>query len=295
MGNDSSKNIRDKIQYSVKEKYGFIPTSIIRPMKIKEFKEYVDDSKYLDILHLKGVYKLRGAGFVKKRNIRLSQFNTGLLDFLIKKYLFQNKNDDYDGKGRWILDPFMGRATRPLIFNHYKFNYEGYDVSETICRINKKMISERETHPLYNKDYQIAIHNDDGTKLDNLLSQKYDSVITCPPYWDIEKYHEGDGQLSLMNRDDFKKSYAQTFRNLKGKIENYVIFVVSEVRKGKDGIFDLPAYTVECASDNGFILWDKVIHENISPTLHILARRNEGIGFVHKVHETVLVFKNKEE
>lgn len=292
IGKDSNKELRDRIQFSVKDKYGFIPKSVLKMMQTKELKLYVDDSNYLDVLHMKGVYKLRGAGFIKKSKIRLSQFNTGLMEFLLKKYLFAGVNKDYDGKGRWILDPFMGRATRPLIANKYGFNYEGYDVSSTVCKINEKMIEDRKEHPFYNKYRDIVIHNTDGTLLEDTYMDKYDSVITCPPYWHIEKYHEGEGQLSLMKIDEFKDAYSRTFKNLKGKVENYIIFVVSEVRDGKNGIFDLPAFTVECANKNGFILWDKIYHENLSPTLHILARRNESVGFVHKVHETVLVFKN---
>jgi len=293
---DSNKILRDKVNFSVKEKYtDGIPKSIIKPMKIKKFTNYVDDSAYLQLLHDNGVYKHAGGGYIKRQNIKLSQFNTGLLDFIIKKYLFPCQNENYDGNGRWILDPFMGRATRPLMLNHYGFNYKGYDVSKTIVGINNKMISEKilNDDPLYNKQRKIITHNSDGTTLENLTQNKYDSVITCPPYWNTEKYYDGNNQLSLMKLDEFKQSYKRLFESLRGKVKNYVIIVVGDVRNGKDGIFDFSCFNIQEALKNNFILWDKVIMENITPTLHILARRNEATGYVHKVHETILVFKER--
>ena len=128
-------NIRvlDKCQISVKKKFGFIPQSVYKFMKNKEIDNIIEDKKCPNRnLGEEGKAKRRGGGRASYMNYSL--FNSGLADF-ITKYFFKF-NDT-------ILDPFMGKATRPLICNINQLNYVGFDVDTSSIEYVQNKIKEK--------------------------------------------------------------------------------------------------------------------------------------------------------
>lgn len=338
----TNRKLLDKVQYSVKEKYGFIPTSVLTfkddpelisflkgiygegqiieeyidivadllfeslsrlenkfgrvPKSIEnfsidnEYRTYIDDNSVVKrVVPNGGVAKARGGGFATTYDY--STFNPYFAEFLLKQYFEQDMK---------ICDPFSGRATRALMANKNKIHYHGWDVSAMTIKINENKIAELEdeNHPFYDPNYEIKYFVGDGTLMTNSEPNFYDGCLTCPPYFNIEKYESNDGQLSdYKNYNDFLEHYKNVFNNVYNSIkpttsiDNFhpFIIVTGNFRLNKL-LTDFTGDTRKFAKEAGFVLYDEVHHENNSPFVYLGSRRNEARKMVAKVHETASVF-----
>ena len=69
-----------------------------------------------------------------------------------------------------------------------------------------------------------------------------------------------------------------------------VIFTVGSVRRGNKGIIDMDYVFQMYAKDAGFVLYDKLFTENVTPGAGFTFRRNYAYRFLTKNYETTLVF-----
>lgn len=343
----TTKKLLDKVTYSVKEKYGFIPTSVISPIVTDELKQFLKDiyveadeslidefedvlfdliseaiirmeqkygrvpksvenfsitdelRNYIDdnsivkrVIPNDGIAKARGGGFAAKYNY--STFNPALTEYLIKQHF---------NEGDIIFDPFAGRATRALIANKNKVHYHGWEVSPLTIKINENKVAEleEEGHPFFNENYEIKYFLGDGTKLENVQPDFYDGALTCPPYFNIEKYESVEGQLSdYKSYDKFLEHYARGFKRFAEVIKpttgmddfHPFIIVTGNFRINKQ-LIDFTADTRRIAKEAGFELYDEIHHVNNSPFVYLRSRQNEARKMVSKVHETVSIFIKK--
>ena len=96
-------------------------------------------------------------------------------------------------KGKRVFTPVLSWASYQLacIYVPQCEHYVGVDVQTTVCRKN------RELSRLLNKNLKVSIHCGPSELLlhNNSFMKKYenyfDSVIFCPPYFDMEIYYEG--------------------------------------------------------------------------------------------------------
>lgn len=287
-----------EVPYNVKERYGFIPKSVVKLKKGKELAAFVHDSTFLRDVD-NGLAKARGGGLAKKYNY--SKFLPELAEYLIKFYVRD--------EGSWILDPFAGRGTRGLIANMLHFNYVGVDVSPITVDAVTKLFAERlENHELCDKTQTLKMILDDGCTMrrvvDYVISQgnhpreHFDSLFTCPPYWINERYEAVPKQLSEIKSyprfiEALSKSFTPMFKLLKRSTKNSLkpfIFVVGNLRyQGR--ILDLVADTKKSILAAGFVQHDEIITENITPWTGWTYKRSEVLRFVSRVHEYVMVFK----
>jgi DNA modification methylase len=338
----TNKKLLEKIQYSVKDKYGFLPVSILSLFETQEMIDYLEsknidvpnnidlelivndvinvildkfeNSQDEDLKSIKnfkitpelrnyiedvsivkrvqpngGVASSRGGGFASKYDY--STFNPALADFLFKHYFSPNSK---------IFDPFSGRATRALIANKNEIHYDGWDVSQLTIKINQNKIYELEEsgHKWYNQNYKINYYNEDGTLLNGIESNFYDGCLTCPPYFNIEKYESCSGQLSDYKKyEDFLEHYSNGFKRFYDvlkfttDIDNFhpLVVVTGNFRINKRMV-DFTGDTRRIAREAGFVLYDEIHSENNSPFVYLRSRQNEARRMVSKVHETVSVF-----
>jgi DNA modification methylase len=345
----TTKKLLDKVDYSVKEKYGFIPTSVVSPVMTDELKQYVQDHfgevnealvdefqdvmedlvaealhrmetkygripksienfsiskeqrEYIDddsivkrVVPNGGIAKNRGGGFAA--NYNYSTFNPALAEFLLKQYFEPDTT---------IFDPFAGRSTRALMANKNKINYHGWDVSALTIKINENKLADLEesAHPFFSANHEAKYTLGDGTKLDGVAPNTYDGALTCPPYFNIEKYESATGQLSDHKKyKDFLEHYKQGFaryydvikpsKNTDSDFHPFVI-VTANFRVAKD-VIDFTGDTRKAAEAAGFELYDEIQHQNNSPFVYLRSRQNEARKMVAKTHETVSIFIKKD-
>lgn len=343
----TTQKLLDKVNYSVKEKYGFIPTSVISPIVTDELKQFLHDTydeideslidefkdvmvdligeaiqkmetkygrspksienfsitdelrNFIDdnsitkrVLPNDGIAKARGGGFASKYNY--STFNPALADYLLRQHFKE---------GDTIFDPFSGRATRALMANKNKINYHGWDVSTLTIKINENKIAEieEEAHPFFNADSEVEYFLGDGTLLEGAQNEFYDGGLTCPPYFNIEKYESSTGQLSDYKKyDKFLEHYGKGFKRFAEVIKpttsmddfHPLIIVTGNFRINKQ-LVDFTGDTRKLAIEAGFELYDEIQHVNNSPFVYLRSRQNEARKMVSKVHETVSIFIKK--
>ena len=287
---DKKKDVSGKIKevldsvsdINFKEQFGQIPKSIMKFKKDKELMELIDwDNSELG--KVEGDAKKRGGGYAS--TLRYSIYNPLQAKFILEYYT--RKNDI-------ILDPFMGRATRPLVTQYLNRKYIGFDTSSKTIELNKSLL---EKHGY--TDY--TLYHEDGTELNKLkeISNFVDAVFTCPPYYDIEKYSDEPGDLSHLKYDDFNNRIANLFNRLYDLIKpssykdmefHPVIITVGTIRKGDKGLIDMDYIFQEYAKKAGFVLYDKLFTENITPGAGFTFRRNYCYRYLTKNYETTLVF-----
>jgi DNA modification methylase len=291
----TKQDMLDQCPFMIKDEFGFIPKSVMAINRNKELDEFVGD-KHCKLRNLGnlGKAKRRGGGDASKINYSL--FNTGLCDFIY--HYFFNKND-------LILDPFMGKAARPVIAILRKLRYIGFEVDdETIKYVHQRI---KHISNLKGLNPQINILNEDGVRMNSLsaFANVFDGILTCPPYCNVEKYSGKGNDISYCKTwEDYSKEIEILMENCYRLIKpsdykknkfHLAIFVVGSVRDGKKGLLDMDSLFQNAAKKSGFIFHDKFTQENVpSTTLHITASSNYVKRYTGKVHETVLVFRKEQ-
>ena len=127
--------------------------------------------------------KVKQEDFLKAgRGSFLSKFNSEYAKRIIEMW---SKEDDF------IVDPFAGRSSRPLVSTLMGRNYVGFDV------VKDNLQEAKEQYDILKKERQLGhlklIHNSSEYMDLHLNGGVADMIMTCPPYFNIEKYESADG------------------------------------------------------------------------------------------------------
>lgn len=266
-----------------KDCFGGIPKSVMKFGKDSHLMDMIGEDE-TDLGIVEGEAVARGGGYAK--NLRYSIYNPTQAKFILEYYT---------EPGYLVLDPFMGRGTRPVMTIHTGREYYGFDTCAKTVEHNRSMIEKNFPN---NTAFCKLVHGD-GTSLEHLEDGFFDAVFSCPPYYGIEKYSGEEGDLSYMRNEEFDTQIEKMFTQLHRvvKTSNYaekkfhpVIFTVGSVRVGTAGLIDMEYNFQTAARKAGFVLYDKLYTENNSPGAGFTFRRNYRYSFLTKVHETTLIF-----
>jgi DNA modification methylase len=176
-----------------------------------------------------------------------------------------------------IFDPFAGWGERHADAITYGKNYTGYDVSSEAIQEAKR---------IYGVDNVLA---------DSLVSNipKFDGMITCPPYWNLEIYG-GAGIEKLTTYSDFiENGLSKVFIKCYESADNSAVFCIMVGDWRNDGIYYDLAHKTRCIMNGlGAITVDEVVISRRSVTkIKIMIPQAIRLGYTVKVHETLLVFR----
>jgi len=250
----------------VKDQFDWLPMSVYKPTKGKEWKELIKDDGDVTTRRSKNCKYLP--------NLRFSEFNPDLAEKIIRYWSLE---------GHLIVDPFAGRATRGIVSLHLGRNYQGYEIAPTTYKTTKPKI----------KKAGGMLFKLDGCEMELTEDNSADLVFTCPPYHRLEKYETTDNQLSdIKSYDDFMSKIEDCIKNIYRVLKDngFVCWVCGDWRDGKQ----YRTFHIDCIDkfrDNGFKLWDIVIIENISPFAPLQAGKVAAKRYTSKVHEYLLVFR----
>ena len=125
-----------------------------------------------------------------------------------------------------------------------------------------------------------------------------DFCFTCPPYWNLEKYDGGQGDLSMCRTyrdflDGLEKVVCETFRILRPG--SYSCWVVGLHRDVKGGLLAMHHDVARLHLDCGFAFKEEVVL-NLRGTGAIRRVGNFGRGnqYLVRIHEYLLVFRKPE-
>jgi len=262
---------------TVKEKYGFLPTSVWHLSKSNELNDWFKDKS--DVR----TSKRTDGSFLP--NYKLSEYNPNVAERIVKYW--SNEEDI-------IFDPFAGRATRGIISAKLNRKYVGCEVSkstfdwtnETLYKLSQKLGYE------YFQDNIYLINADGCIYHEELPSDNFDLVFTCPPYWKLEKYETCAGQLSdCKTYKEFMVKITECIQqcNRVLKQDKFSIWTVADWRN--NGYYNFHSDVISAHLANGFVLWDIVINVLNSPFVSFKAAFNDKYKYTGKSHEYILVFK----
>ena len=188
-----------------------------------------------------------------------------------------------------ILDPFSGGSVRGIVANYLGYKYSGIDIRQEQIDSNREQAMD--ILPIENQPQWYV--GDSNELLNDNWTTKFDMVMSCPPYADLEVYSDLEGDISNMSYDKFIKSYQQIIEKSieRLKVGGWFIIVVGEVR-GKDGYYlNFCGKTKDIIINAGCKLYNELIYITPIGAKAMTANRlmkNKKIG---KIHEFVYVFR----
>jgi len=263
----------DKLKELNKTKLSFIPSSIWDT--IKKDKNLFSFTN--DVLATESIKKcVRDGWNTKGRGSFYSEFNPEVAKRCI---------EFWSDEGDLVFDPFAGR-TRGLIAMQMKRNYYGCEVSQkAYIQLNKNLKK-------YNFKEKININLEDS-EFTNLCNNSADMILTCPPYWDIEKYESCEGQLSdIKDYNLFLNKIERIIRKSKSilKENKFMIIICADFRKNKK-LYLFHKDLIDICQKIGFIIHDIIILKMNTKKSYLLYPQARYHKHTLKEHEYILVFK----
>ncbi len=270
-------------EQTVKQKFGFLPTSVWNVTKTNFWKERIMDTG--------DPQKTKRSGEAKYLpNLKYSEFNPNVAERIVKYW---------SKEGDLIIDPFGGRATRAIVSTEMGRDYEGYEIAPLTYKLTLSRLKNRDDNfptDIFSKDVRgkYTLYLDDGCLMKHTPNGVADLVMTCPPYYDLEKYEEVENQLSNMNTyEDFLSKISECAKNIQRvlKPNKFCAWVCGDWRK--NGYILFHSDSIACFKNAGMTLWDIIILENNSPFAAFQVGKCAKQQYTSKKHEYLLIFKKE--
>ena len=183
-----------------------------------------------------------------------------------------------------ILDPFAGGSVRGIVAEKLGFKYTGIERRPEQVIANIKQEDNLGVSPLWIPG--------DSQKILDKIAGKYDFILTCPPYFNLEKYSDLEGDLSnYKNYDDFLKSYNTIIKKSVSKLKDnrFSSFVVSDIRDGGGYFRGFDYDTISAFKDAGMDLYNKAVLINSTGSLYLRGNKIWTKNKFGRHHQQVLV------
>jgi len=189
-------------------------------------------------------------------------------------------------RGR-VIDPFAGGSVRGIVASLMGRDYVGVELREEQVAANRDQGNEiTPTSP------PVWIHGDSANLASLVDDRRFDFLLTCPPYHDLERYSDDPRDISTMSYSDFLASLdtilSQAFWMLDD--DTFAAIVVGDLR-GNDGNYrGFPADVVDIARDAGLGYYNHATIVNVMGSKPVTAAANFRNRKLTKQHQDLLVF-----
>lgn len=219
-----------------------------------------------------------------ERNGKISTFDPFLTEILVKWF---------SRKGDWVIDPFAGGVVRGAVCQLLGRQYNGIDISKVQIKHNNDQWN-RIAKEVGRIDYPVYHLGDAESALDNIRDNCFDFLLTCPPYYNLEKYTDKAEDLSNMKSYwEFIEKFNTIIRKCyeKMKPNTFACIVVEEIR-GQNGImYGFVPDVIRIFQGVGFKYYNEMILENRVVSLKVRCpkyfNQSRKVG---RHHQNILVF-----
>lgn len=254
----------------IKAEFGYFPTSVIVLSRIPALYKFLNDQDR----------PTRNSETRYHKAFKASIFPPAAAWFLIK---FWSREGDV------ILDPFGNRANIGLIANWLGRRVILNDIAPSYVAMMEAAGARRA-----NPDLDWTVLNQDAADLSQLADNSVDLILTGPPYYNLEKYENVPGQASNFRRyGRFLDWYAQVAAELLRVVKpgKFAVLKVANWRKGGRMVMFTPD-TLRVFTEAGWAIHDELICVESAPmSLGFNWDVKVRSRYVHKAHQTVLVFR----
>lgn len=216
---------------------------------------------------------------------RVSIFNPNIMSGLLQLYP--------PPPGGNIYDPFGGGGTRAIVCatQEEEFNYIGVEIRlEEVNAVNNRLASL--------KNYiigDVRIIHGTSEAIPDVPTAWADMLITCPPYYNMEKYDGGVQDLSMApsyNKflDILNRVVDECYRILKpGALACWVV----GLHRNSSGLIPIH-HDLARLHERGFMFKEEIIlHMKNTGSIQRVGNFDKGQGLLVRTHEYCLIFQKE--
>lgn len=198
--------------------------------------------------------------------------------------------------GGSILDPFAGSIVRGAVAGALGHKYVGIEVRPEQVDANYAQwhgIKGRLGAGWCPQD-PLWLRGDSARLSESLGTARYDTVFSCPPYFDLEVYSEQeDDGSAIRSYADFMAWYKEVFRQAIEHLKDnrFLVLVVGDVRDKTGAYHNFVGDNITCMLDLGLKLYNSAVF--ITPVGSLPVRTSRQFKSGRKLgqgHQNVLVF-----
>ena len=172
-------------------------------------------------------------------------------------------------------------------------NYVGYDINKEQIDANYDVYSSLESR--YNIEGRLTYVNASSNEIPEDDDNKFDFLLTCPPYYNLERYTDSENDLSnASDYNTFLSMYSEILRKCYSVMDEdtFAVIVVSDVRdKTTTEYLPLVADTTTICRNLGWKYYNEIILYNDTGSLAITSgdylRKARKVG---RQHQNILIF-----
>jgi len=196
-------------------------------------------------------------------------------------------------QGGHILDPFAGGPVRGIVAKELGHNYTGVELRKEQVRANKNNLQNIYDNPDQTDKENIIWKQGNSTKIKEIVSDKYDFIFSCPPYYDLEVYSQEEGELSAKeNYENFLDSYKTIIKESVDLLKDnrFAAFVVQNIR-GEHYYHDFVGDTIRIFEEAGMGFYNEAILVTPLGTVQLRAGKHfQALRKLEKTHQNLLIF-----
>ena len=192
-------------------------------------------------------------------------------------------------EGGNILDPFAGGSVRGIVAHYLGYHYDGIELRQEQVEHNRQQALD--ILPVTNQPRWYV--GDSNKVLDQDWAIKFDMILSCPPYFNLEVYSKDPADLSNMTYPQFLLAYQSIIKKSVKLLKSggMACFVVGEIR-GKDGFYyDFVGDTKRAFINSGARLYNDAVLLQVVGSASLRATQFEASRKLTKIHQNVLIFK----
>ena len=215
-----------------------------------------------------------------------SSFNPVLCEVVYKWFAPENA---------FVIDPFAGGITSAAVASRLGLKFVGFDIRKEQIDSNYASFSRFEQG---NDIKPLWICGDSKKAVPEFLAkteEKPNFFFTCPPYWNLEKYSELEGDISnIKSYEDFLREYKEILKVSLSSLQegDYAAIVVGDIRDEFTGyMLNFDSTTIEYFKEFGFELANRIFVANHAGSATLRADKYMRYKKVVKTHQDLLVFQ----
>lgn len=266
---------------TAKERYGIWPTTVwevdSRDKYTKSLKKLIGDAG-----------QNREGAFETDDPNSLSTYRGKLTASIFSPALAAWALNLYAPEGALVADPFSGGGTRAIVAAMLGHTYYGTELRK---EEQSDVMSRARSLGL---DHAIDVRCDDARNID-LFVHGADMILTCPPYWNLEKYGGGEKDLSqCKSYDEFVSAIfdvAQTcLRAIKPGAT--AVWFVGLHRDKKGNLLALNHDIARAHQKAGWLFREEIVVRRVNDgSITRVGQFERGKKHLIRQHEYALVFK----
>jgi hypothetical protein len=189
-----------------------------------------------------------------------------------------------------VLDPFAGGSVRGIVSAVCGRPYTGIDLAAEQLAANE---AQADTILTADQPRPVWVHGDSAEVLRGYANDAFDTVFSCPPYYDLEVYGDDPADISNMTYPEFCEVYRRIILHAVRclKPNRFACWVIGDVRDSEGAYRNLVGETTKAFEDAGARLYNEAILLTAAGTAPMRAAKAfESSRKLCRTHQTMLVF-----